>query len=391
MARRLVFTFAALVSLGVTADAEPPRGKGPRAPKTVEQAREAITKWLETTLAEANRRGDETAAQALAAVGVHFGRADAPVPLTGSAAPKDETWLDGAVVAVTPAALFLVDQKPTSEVVAGQIVRQLPEAVRALRVLNRYRKDVGIPPVRLDGARCAGPILHARYLLRNGLDAVVRRIGTTHDELETDPWYTPEGRASARAGNIGQTSLSAGVDRCIHTYYHRPILLEPAERSIAMGWWGDRSYQVCCLEPCGDLDPEFKGSTMVCFPAPDGAGISPGFATGGERPEPVPGVSSTQLGNPVTVTFFSGVTSVTAARIEVFDGKTSVEGYLSTPERPSNPDAHVRFLDVTCGFLPAKPFRPRTTYEVRATATLDGDPWEKTWRFTTASAPPPPR
>ena len=363
-----------------------PKPKPLKAPRTADQARTAIGAWLDATLATARKRSDTVAVHVLEGVATRYGR-DASGAAVESGPTDVGGWLTDAVGAAEPAAAFLAVQTPVVDVLDGQSVRQLAEAARALETWNRHRARAGIPALRLDPARCVGPILHARYLVRHRYESVRIRLGTPHEEAEADAYYTPEGRAAARACNLSTSTPDQSVERCMATLYHRLVLLDPAERTAAIGWWREGGEQVCCVGPGGDRDPAFAGSMVVRTPTPDEKDVRLGFAESGERPEPVPSRSSSELGYPITVTFYGGTPKISSASITLVAGKEAVEGFLSTPEAPSNPEADVRFLDATCAFLPARPLRPRTTHEVRARATVDGRPWDAVWTFTTGAPP----
>ncbi len=361
-------------------------GKPPskaRPPKSAGDARAAVLTWLEKAIKDADARRDGLAGHVLASVRVHLGAGEVR-PLPASDAPPDDAgWLEKAIAAVAPSVDFLGRETAEADFVAGQMVRQIPVVVKALRALDGYRRSARIPAARFDAAKSVGCILHTRYLIKNGYEDVRKRIGTPHDEREGDPHYTAAGRDAAHSACLGRTDLPTGVEQGINSYYHRPVLLDPRDGAVAFGWWQEGENQAYCLLPCRDAGEEYAGDLTVCFPGPGAKEVPPGFAPGGERPPPVPDMDPNSLGQPVTVTFFGRPGAIEDFRMEVLEGAQPVRGVASSPQHPSNPAAVGLHSDITAGFLPSSPLRSRTTYQVRARAVLAGAPWEKSWSFTT--------
>jgi hypothetical protein len=377
-----------LVLLGapVATPKDPPasRGKGkPKPPKTAAEAMETVKAWLEGAAKEAGAKGDPLAAHVISAVRADLGAGEAlPLP-KDDPAPKDAEWLERSLAPVLPAVDLLTTQETLPEVVAGQMVRQLPDVVQTLRQLNGHRRSAAVAPLAFHAGKSRGCVLHARYLIKTGYEEVRKKVGTPHEEVVGERWSTPEGLQAGREACLGQVRLPQGVENCIQTYYHRPVLLHPAERGVGMGWWSEGGMDSYGIRPANDYDPTYAGDLTVVYPGPDAKEVKREFALGGERPEPVPGVDSTTHGNPITVSFYANRRGVKDFQIEVFAGKRRVEGWPSSPEKPSNPNAVGKFHDLTAGFIPATPFASGTRFEVRARCVLGGAPWEKTWTFVT--------
>src|SRR5262249_52469612 len=67
------------------------------------------------------------------------------------------------------------------------------------------------------------------------------------------------------------------------------------------------------------------------------------------------------------------------ARLVDGQGK-EVDFWVSTPEKPLNPNKPLRSIYL----VPREPLNPETTYEVTISAEVLGEPWNRSWKFTTA-------
>src|SRR5262249_46789326 len=106
----------------------------------------------------------------------------------------------------------------------------------------------------------------------------------------------------------------------------------------------------------------------------------PGWS-GREGPCPIPGdVPKGGVGQPVTLTF-APHEKVKDGKIVITEGGKEIDGWLSAPDKP----AVAMFGDnlQTICFIAKAPFKHKTQYAVKATANVDGKPFEKTWKFTT--------
>jgi hypothetical protein len=72
---------------------------------------------------------------------------------------------------------------------------------------------------------------------------------------------------------------------------------------------------------------------------------------------------------------------VSGATMELKAGDAKVDAFVSTPENPasSHPQSN------TICLIPKEPLKPDTLHTVKATCTLNGEKFEKEWRFTTGT------
>ncbi len=98
------------------------------------------------------------------------------------------------------------------------------------------------------------------------------------------------------------------------------------------------------------------------------------FSGGPEVPD-----ANATAGYPVTATF-PPLRKVTQVRAELVDdaGKP-VDVWRSTPENP----VHVQRQRNTVALIAKAPLRSNRQYRVQLALQLDGQPWSKTWTFTT--------
>jgi hypothetical protein len=331
---------------------------------------------------EAEKRRDRTAAAVLAAVKSALEGAPPPAAVRTGPDAIESAWLDHALEPAGPSATLLASSKNLDDLVAGQLVRQATQVVRGLRLLNACRRAAGVPELALDVSKSRGSILHCRYLVLNGYDVIRKKLGTPHDEGEGDPYATTEGREAALRSCLGQVPIDEGVTNVMATYYHRPVALVPAERSVAMGWWQQADKQAYGFWLCGDLDPDYAGPTTIVYPGADMTDVQTTFAAGGERPNPVPAADSDRLGLPITITVYGD------GEIEDLHATLKARGAEigctpSSPAAPSNREAIAMLADRTMGLIPGAPLQPKTRYAVTARCTIHGEPWSLSWQFTT--------
>ena len=365
-------------------ETKPPKGPPKEwVPADEADARAKCARALDAAGKEAEKRKDRTTAGVLASISAVLAGQPAPAGPRVGPDSADSAWLDHALEPAGLSATLLVGAKGLDDVVAGQLVLLASQAVRAIRRLNTYRVAAGLPEILLDGPKCRGCILHARYMVLNGYDAVRKRVGTPHDEAQDDPYATDEGKEAARLSCMGQMPIDTGVDACMATLYHRPSLLIPDEQSVGMGWWQKGGKETYCLRVAGEPDPAYAGPTTVLFPGKGMVDVPCAFEPGGERPSPVPAGDSRRLGFPVTVTVYAGHADITDFHATLTASGAEVECVPSSPAAPSNPEAQAKFSDLTMALLPATALRPRTRYAVSARCLVDGAPWSSSWTFTT--------
>jgi hypothetical protein len=243
-----------------------------------------------------------------------------------------------------------------------------------LKIVNSYRRSMGLIGVALDPELTRHCSLHAEYLVRNMNHPSAKGLGA-HQENPKLPGYSPEGHRAGMASVIyhGPYFLES-VDNWMNSFFHRIPLLVPDLRRIGFGcartkeglWWAVLDAR----SGKGDNQPSF-------YPA-DGQKNVPLAYVRGEQPDPIPESPDKRAGFPITLNFPSGnAVKNVAARLEA--GGRVVPVYVSTPEKSVNPILQRN----TVGLIAKIPLQPRTTYTVAVTAQVAGKEWIKTWSFTT--------
>lgn len=260
-----------------------------------------------------------------------------------------------------------VDGKPWERTWTFRTARKRPEQQRAVALncvaaLNAHRRRAGLPPVVLDAELSRGCQAHARYLLLNTGQPSTRGLGI-HKEDAKLPGYTAEGEAAGQASVIAAgVPPVAAVEDWMATLYHRVPLLNPALGHVGfgLGRGGPQGWLTVVNAIAGVNRPP-----VLLFPA------------SGQKNVPVGDGS----GYPLTITFPPGRT-VRVVKVSLTEGGgQEVAVSLLAPE-----DSEAARRAHTVCVLPRAPLRPGTTYEVKASARVNGKPWTQTWRFATALA-----
>ncbi len=280
-----------------------------------------------------------------------------------------------AVAILAPALLVL--SRPASAVQETN-----PEIVAALESINLYRSWLGIAPLKIDPNLQAASEGHANYYRQNYGDPNLAGMGL-HQQTPGKPGFTGasmQDRANA-AGYKGYVNENVGLsgsmiwstDWFIGTINHRLTLLDPRYTHIGMAAVdeGDIKFEVINLgatEWTDESEPEW-----AAWPPNNTTGV--GLSFSGEAPNPFPGASF-PTGYPITLTYHgpgelslqSATVTANGQRVESFSSVGS--GWLSSK---------------TAQIATSTPMQNGTTYEVSATGTANGEPFIKSWSFTSTT------
>jgi uncharacterized protein YkwD len=264
-------------------------------------------------------------------------------------------------------------------------------AKKALDRVNAYRKQAGVPPVVMEASLSQGCRAHARYLALNLDQPAVAGLGA-HDEDPNLPGFSEEGRKAGKASDIaiGDHGPLDGIDAWMATLYHRVPLLEPNLKAVGYGCARARRLGwVAVMNVSAGKDRTLPRPHPVFYPAPDQAGVPLHFPAGGEEPNPIPDSTAGRAGFPVTAFFPETAPLKSASAVLTDPAGKEVAVWFSTPEVPANPK-FIKHQGNTVCLIPRDPLKPNTTYHVVMRGRQGDKPWDKEWRFTTASGGPTP-
>ena len=247
----------------------------------------------------------------------------------------------------------------------------------ALALVNEARAASGIAPLTIDPALQRAAQAHADYYVQNYGDRSLAGMGL-HYETAGRPGFTGVSWAErARAAGYGGGSVdeNAGlvgnpqrmVEWCLGTINHRQNMLHPSAVHLAYGMATKPAIDIMNVgfssnRPSVDLPAVFPG---------DGQRGVPTSSQIAETPDPAPGVPR-PLGYPLSVSFHVrdnvqftnwGLTDPSGQPLQVY---TSQKAWLRT-----------------MAIIPARPLQPGTTYTAHVGGTVNGQPFTKTWSFTT--------
>lgn len=257
-----------------------------------------------------------------------------------------------------------------------------PEIVAALEMINTYRSWLGIPPLTIDPALQRAAEAHAEYYRLNYGDPSLAGMGL-HNQTEGRPGFTgrtfqDRARAAGYSGSVNENAGLSGsmvwsTEWFIGTIGHRLTLLDPRYVHIGLAAvnQGNIKFEIIDLGAPRWFDettPEW-----IAWPPAGSTGV--GLRFDGEAPDPYGGVSY-PVGYPITLKYF-GPGDLTLTRAAISSGGQPV---------PS-------FAEVGSGWLSRetiqlsaqRPLEPGRTYDVRIDGTANGQPFTRSWSFTTTT------
>jgi uncharacterized protein YkwD len=276
---------------------------------------------------------------------------------------------------------------------------------RILARLNAFRALAGQPAVVVDPALSEGCVSHARYLVLHHGEKSTAGLGV-HKETAGLAGYTPNGDTAAQHSVITMVEMGAPalpeqdwpvaeLDKWMASLYHRVPVLSPTLRRVGIGYASNDKKTVwyTVLDVGADPTVIIKGVrrpvTPVLYPGDNQSEVPRAFGRGArEVPDPLPaGRLAKDSGFPITVSFppkmnVRGVTATLRRESKSDDGKTRMEEvpfWFSTPEKP----AGAADQENTVCLIAKDRLAKQTTYRVTVEATVNGQAWKGSWKFTT--------
>lgn len=259
----------------------------------------------------------------------------------------------------------------------GQQSRGTPEQV-ALNSINHYRAIAGAPALKLDPALMKAAAAHASYYVLNYGDKSLAGMGL-HNETAGRGGFTgasPPDRAKAagyrvtwavdeNVGLVGNPEKT--IDYFMDTVNHRINMIHPSAVHLGYGVSTKPAIDVFNLGFVGDR-PGIGLPTVYPGDGQKGIPISSSVA---ETPDPLPGIAR-PVGYPISISFHVQDT-IKWGEYSLVDGSgQAVQLYTSQ-----------KLWLRTLSLIPAKPLKSATKYTVRVTGTVNGQPFARTWSFST--------
>jgi uncharacterized protein YkwD len=249
----------------------------------------------------------------------------------------------------------------------------------ALARINESRRGAGVEAVKIDPLLSKACTAHADYLVKNAGNPLLQGGGGNQEDPSL-PGYSAEGARVARVAHIAnnQANPLTLIDQFLASPFRRAFVLAPGLKRVGLGWARHANGRWVFVL---DLTHGRGSDRVVIYPLARQTEVPLAFP-GNEFPDPIPQSRTQKVGYPITVTFPPGapVKDVTATLKD--DSGREVEVWLSSPERPANPNYPAHQRNTVC--LIAKDLlRPNTTYTVAVSAEVGGQPWKQTWEFTT--------
>lgn len=184
-----------------------------------------------------------------------------------------------------------------------------------LKPLNRYRQSVGLAPVTANPRLSRGDFLHSRYIAKNFGKQIAARVNLgaeMHFEDPSKPWYSAEGQAAGRSGDVdemwnprGSPQPSWAIDNWMQSPFHRLPILNPHLHSVGYGYYCEDGVCIAALNTASDADPIASVREPLAAPIeypPNGASIDVN-SFNGEWPDPLTSCSGYSLpaGYPITI------------------------------------------------------------------------------------------
>lgn len=252
-----------------------------------------------------------------------------------------------------------------------------PEIIKAFELLNMYRKNAGLKPVKLNEELSRACYAHARYVVKNQTQKNNENLLNVHYEIDSLPYATPQGKKAGMRSCIAFVKPAYAIQQFMNTFYHRMPLLNPNIAEAGIGYYTEGYYTVCCV----DMQSKYvwyndTSTSVVVYPEPEALDITLYFQM--EAPNPIPSHITTP-GYPITIAFFRQP-DIKNVKVKVTDKKGNpVECILSTPENPLTnfPQYHEVCI------IPVNRLKYNERYTVDFSCTLGEKTFNKKWSFYT--------
>jgi len=239
---------------------------------------------------------------------------------------------------------------------------------------NAIRAVLGVPPVKRDATLEGWGLKHIKYM-----EAVNTLV---HPEDQKNPAYSAEGHKAGMGSclSMGMKTAKDSYFSLMDTFFHRIPLIRPELETTGISFEGIFAAFDWANGPARQ---GVKYPGPLAFP-PEGAfNVHSGWG-GHEGPQPFPGdVPQGGVGETVTLTFPTH-DKVIGGKITLTEGGKEVDAWTSAPDKPANA-MFADNMNSLC-LIGKVPLKGNTEYTVKVDATVNGQAFTKTWKFTTGEA-----
>ncbi len=274
-----------------------------------------------------------------------------------------------------------------------------------LTAINIRRAEAGLPPLVEDPSLSEGARLHSRYLVKTGS----QELREAHSENPRSPWYTAQGDAAARIGNVmssiyREATDQFAVDSWTQGPFHLLAYLNPTLSTVGFGSYredGGRVQMAAALplSPRRRLSKSAVGALYPIVWPGSGKTVAPPLAQycppdtacfTSETPNPLTSCGyRLPAGLPIVMQLGPGTVTPKIATSRISTGATAVEHCVIDETSYINPDAeqqgsmraHLKELSAVV-LVPKSPLRRGRAYTVHVEA--NGSTFD--WTFNTGAA-----
>ncbi len=267
----------------------------------------------------------------------------------------------------------------------------------ALQRANLWRTSAGLAPLNAHALLEQAATAHSEFMVGNASSC----WPGAHNEVMSASCRgftgaAPGARATAagyRPAALGEvinweSTPAAAIDGWIWTVYHRFPFVNPDYTEVGFaavpGTFSGRRTNFNTMEfarPSGE--PTAVLTEPAVFPPPGQSDVPVLFRGNLEGPTPpLPATGRWPSGPVITVTFPSTEFELTVHKIYDVSCAEVPSSYFTAR---TSTDSNVRNLARRIAFFyPDEPLAASSEYTVEARGTVDGQPWSRVWRFTTA-------
>lgn len=249
--------------------------------------------------------------------------------------------------------------------------------------INAARAAIGVAPLKRSAALDQAATAHANYYKLNADDPALSGMGLHYEDAGkagfTGTDFAARARAAGYSGSINENiglsgDLLVSVEWFLDVINHRLPLIDPRYTDVGFGVLNEGKVKIEVIDLGtvvwrNQIEPSWEP-----WPPADATGINPRFDGEGDGPladQKLP------LGYPITLKY-NGAGGVTFAGAKLTSGGQAVPLVARTG---------TSFMTKATYIVAATaPLTPGTAYTIAIDGTANGQPFNRTWSFTTRGA-----